>query len=281
MRFILLMSLLVMLFVGGTAMADGFGPDPDGIVDTLDLFVTVDWINNKVVAEVYCFTDFAIIGSSIGFTWGGSTATLVMDSATTSPLLELVTLKFLYEDDNITTTNTNKRFVLATTDFGAGVPGDASGRRLWATYYFSMTWVTNDCVVFDTLQWSAASTNLYVNSNGTSYIIEFAGGFSECNPPNGIDVIPGDLPASFALSQNYPNPFNPTTEIKFDIPTRSHTTLKVYNILGREVETLVDEEMSPGHYVSEWDASEYSSGIFFYKLTAGDFVDTKKMVLVK
>ncbi|MFH2048770.1 MAG: T9SS type A sorting domain-containing protein, partial [bacterium] len=99
--------------------------------------------------------------------------------------------------------------------------------------------------------------------------------------PTDIRPTPGDLPETFALSQNYPNPFNPTTEIKFDVPTRSHTTLKVYNILGQEVETLIDEDTPAGRYVAEWDASQYSSGVYFYKINAGDFVDTKKMVLVK
>ena len=99
--------------------------------------------------------------------------------------------------------------------------------------------------------------------------------------PNDIRTTPGDLPETYTLNQNYPNPFNPTTEIHFDIPTRSHTTLKVYNILGQEVETLIDKEMSPGRYVAEWDASQYSSGVYFYKIDAEGFVDTKKMVLVK
>ena len=280
MRFILLISLLVMLMAGGTVFANEGDPDPDGIVDTLDLVVTVDWTNNKVIAEVYCFTDIAIVGSTIGFSWNSSTADLVMDSAIGSALMTPLTIKTYYEDDNIATTNANKRFALATVDFGDGVPGDAGGRRLWVTYYFTMTWSQFDCVIIDTLNWSGGSTNLYNNSNNSTYSIGFVGKTYLCNPSD-VNTIPGDLPESFALSQNYPNPFNPTTEIHFDIPTRSHTTLKVYNILGQEVETLIDKEMSPGRYVAEWDASQYSSGVYFYKIDAEGFVDTKKMVLVK
>ncbi len=278
MKFILTMSLMVLIFAGSVFALD---PDPDGIVDTMDLVVTVDWDNDKVVAEAYCFTDFTIVGSGIGFSWGASTAELVMDSAVGTPLFNAVTIAALFEDDDINVTNANKRFVLGTLDFGTGIPGDAGGRRLWATYYFTITSrVADDCVIIDTMNFNSASNNLYSNDNGSDYYIEFFGKTWECDPTD-VNSSPDDLPETFSLSQNYPNPFNPTTEIKFDIPTRSQTTLKVYNILGQEVETLIDEEMSPGRYVTEWDATEYSSGIYFYKINSKDFVDTKKMVLVK
>ena len=109
-----------------------------------------------------------------------------------------------------------------------------------------------------------------------------------------------EIPDKFSLHQNYPNPFNPVTKIKFDIPTPLNppfsqrgeersgggfVTLKVYDILGREVAVLVNEQLKPGSYEVEWSAtggaSNYPSGVYFYKLTAGDFSDTKKMVLIK
>ena len=285
MKFILLLSLMVMLLVGGTTFAGVGDPDPTGIEDTLDLVVTIDWGNNTVEAEAYCFTDDLVSGSTVGFSWGNSTATLVMDSAVPTALMTtgygaLGTFIFLYEGNSIATTNANERFSLGGFTFGSGIPGEAN-RRLWATYYFTMTWTTDDCVIFDTLTYDGGSTNLYTVAAG-GYSILYKAPFVECNPPSGINVIPGDvLPETFALSQNYPNPFNPTTEINFDIPTRSHTTLRVYNILGQEVETLVDEEMPAGRYVAEWDASNYSSGVYFYKISSDDFIDTKKMVLIK
>jgi len=288
MKFKLLITILVMLMVGSTAFAGESDPDTVGVVDTLDLVVSVDWGANTVTAELYCYTDYEITGNTIGFTWANSTAELTMTSASTAPLLDPITLKFLYEDNLIATTNANKRFLLGTTAFTGGVPGDDSGRRLWATYNFDMTWSSTDCVRFDTLKFSGSSQNLFtttVDTGGgnfvtTSYYIEYVGETFVCNPTD-VNTVPGDLPETYALNQNYPNPFNPNTEINFDIPTRSHTTLKVYNILGQEVETLVDEELSQGRYVAEWDASMYSSGIYFYKLNSEDFVDTKKMVLVK
>lgn len=97
----------------------------------------------------------------------------------------------------------------------------------------------------------------------------------------GTSVISGLIPVKFSLSQNYPNPFNPTTKIKFDVPKPSFTKLIIYDMLGREVTTLVNEELKPGTYETDWDASYYSSGVYFYKIISGDFVETKKMVLMR
>jgi len=89
------------------------------------------------------------------------------------------------------------------------------------------------------------------------------------------------LPSKFALHQNYPNPFNPFTVISYDIPTVSNVMLKVYDMLGREVATLVNEVKSPGTYEVQFDASHLASGIYFYKLTAGNFTSVKKLILMK
>jgi len=89
------------------------------------------------------------------------------------------------------------------------------------------------------------------------------------------------LPTDFTLLQNYPNPFNPSTKIEFQIPVSRLVNLKVYDVLGREVKTLIIEEMQPGNYTIDFDASGLSSGIYFYSLNAGDFVSTKKMILLK
>ncbi|MEP0862573.1 MAG: T9SS type A sorting domain-containing protein, partial [Ignavibacterium sp.] len=89
------------------------------------------------------------------------------------------------------------------------------------------------------------------------------------------------IPKEFALSQNYPNPFNPTTVISWQSPVASHQTLKVYDILGNEVVTLVDEHREAGRYKVEFDASSLASGVYIYKLTAGSFVSSKKMMVVK
>jgi hypothetical protein len=89
------------------------------------------------------------------------------------------------------------------------------------------------------------------------------------------------LPLVFSLSQNYPNPFNPATTIKFDIPKEVDVTLKIYDALGSEVATIVNEKMEPGYYRYEWNAAKYASGVYFYRLIAGSFISTKKLMLLK
>ncbi len=89
------------------------------------------------------------------------------------------------------------------------------------------------------------------------------------------------IPSSFILNQNYPNPFNPTTMIRYYVPADTKVTLKVYDILGKEIGTLVDEVQSAGLKSEEWNGEKNASGIYFYKLTAGSFSEVKKMVLVK
>lgn len=88
-------------------------------------------------------------------------------------------------------------------------------------------------------------------------------------------------PDKFSLSQNYPNPFNPATKIKFALPNGSFTKLVVYDALGKEVETMLNQQLAAGSYEIILDGMNYTSGVYYYKLTAGDFVETKKMVLVK
>jgi hypothetical protein len=97
----------------------------------------------------------------------------------------------------------------------------------------------------------------------------------------GINEISSEIPSSFSLSQNYPNPFNPATKFKFSVPSKSHITVKVYNSIGAEIQTLVNQELSPAVYEASWDASKYASGIYFYRLTTEHYYETRKMVLIK
>jgi hypothetical protein len=90
-----------------------------------------------------------------------------------------------------------------------------------------------------------------------------------------------EIPKEFKLCQNYPNPFNPKSKIKFQILKLSEAKLLIYDILGREAETLVNEQLNAGTYEVEWDASNYPGGVYYYILKAGDFTQTKKMILVK
>jgi hypothetical protein len=97
----------------------------------------------------------------------------------------------------------------------------------------------------------------------------------------GIETIFSELPYEYRLEQNYPNPFNPTTSIEYRVGSKEYVTLKVYDLLGREVATLVNEEKPAGSYEIEFDASNLSSGIYFYQLQTQDFAETKKMMVLK
>ena len=101
--------------------------------------------------------------------------------------------------------------------------------------------------------------------------------------PIGIKPISTEVPKSFSLYQNFPNPFNPSTKIRFDIPSNSNQGVKiiVYDISGRQIAELLNENLKPGKYEITWNAAKYSSGIYFYKIQTGSFIETKKMLLVK
>ena len=89
------------------------------------------------------------------------------------------------------------------------------------------------------------------------------------------------MPLSYSLSQNYPNPFNPTTTIKYQIPNAAHVVLKVYDILGKEVATLVDRNKAAGQYKATFNASKLASGVYLYRLKSGKYSSVKKLMLLK
>lgn len=95
-----------------------------------------------------------------------------------------------------------------------------------------------------------------------------------------------ELPGSFELAQNYPNPFNPSTEISFSLPSNTHVELDIFNVLGQKVRTLVSGDLTAGEHTVMWDGQNangatVSSGVYFYRIAAGDFTDTKKMMMLK
>lgn len=89
------------------------------------------------------------------------------------------------------------------------------------------------------------------------------------------------IPKEFSLSQNYPNPFNPSTTIEFTLPKSEYVELKVYNILGKEISTLVSEKLNQGSHTYTFDGSNLASGIYYCQLTAGEYREVKKMILLR
>lgn len=139
------------------------------------------------------------------------------------------------------------------------------------------------------------SQSLLTIGNGASFTISVGtdicadsisgtiqGGGTICGNPNSVEIETGKpLPTEFALQQNYPNPFNPTTKISWQSPVSGWQTLKIYDILGNEIEVLVNQFLDAGYYSTEFNASSLTSGVYIYRLEVGDKVFVKKMTLVR
>ncbi|MCI0450252.1 MAG: YCF48-related protein [Chlorobi bacterium] len=121
-----------------------------------------------------------------------------------------------------------------------------------------------------------ASTGFVVGTSGTVLKTTNGGG-----TPVGIQTSSSGIPEEFSLLQNYPNPFNPSTVISYQLADDGFVTLKIYDVLGKEVAVLVNEELKAGSYETKWNAGAFTSGIYFYKLQSGEFSETKKMILIK
>ena len=156
-------------------------------------------------------------------------------------------------------------------------------------------------IVLVSLASALAQTTSILITNGTSVIVPIgaeicadfitvqAGGSYVTADPSGTctaAIVTGDIeaetiPTEFALYQNYPNPFNPGTVIKYEVPENSFVSLKVFDLLGKELVTLVNEEKSAGSYDVKFNAGQFASGFYIYTINAGDFTSTKKMLLMK
>jgi hypothetical protein len=153
---------------------------------------------------------------------------------------------------------------------------------------------TKDSIYLSTnngTNWTAVSNSLanpYLNCisvSGTDLLVGTNDGGIWRRPLSemitGVEDKTNVLPKNFSLSQNYPNPFNPTTTIHYSVPKTSFVTIKVYDMLGKEIATLVNQEKSAGNYTVQFNGSNLSSGIYFYRMRSGNFVETKKLLLLK
>lgn len=127
----------------------------------------------------------------------------------------------------------------------------------------------------EVVQFTGSNTGYVVGSGGS--ILKTTNG----GEPIGISPISTEIPSNYELHQNYPNPFNPSTQIKFDLPKSSFVKLIVYDVLGKEVTSLVNEELNLGEYSVDWNAVNFPSGVYFYTLISDDFIQNKKMILIK
>ncbi len=119
-------------------------------------------------------------------------------------------------------------------------------------------------------------------SGATIWAVRSNGGISRYGTPiSGVTPISNETPVDYSVSQNYPNPFNPSTKINFALPKSGLVTLKIYDITGKEVATLVNEVKNVGTYSVDFNASNLSSGMYFYKISVNGFSEVKKMSLIK
>ena len=174
---------------------------------------------------------------------------------------------------------------------GGGVPNGPYVAYRWYDYSFKTKKIVDSIVWAGDVSNDPRPRGIAFNANGdTAYVAAFGGnsgwygGFVQVFAKSGATSVEQDknvIPTGYTLSQNYPNPFNPSTQIRFTITQTGMTSLKVYDVMGREVATLVDESMSPGAYTVKFDASHLSSGTYMYVLTSGSARLTNKMMLVK
>jgi photosystem II stability/assembly factor-like uncharacterized protein len=184
--------------------------------------------------------------------------------------------------DIYTNNNTISAFFLnSNTGYVSTSPGN-----VFKTTNNGLNWIaqmTDTASALYSIYFTSADTGFVCGSYGNIYKTVNGGGVI------GVKRIEENIPEKYYLSQNYPNPFNPTTTIKFSIPNLSSphslngdlVVLKIYDILGKEIVTLVNEKQSPGVYDVTFDGSSLNSGIYFYKLQTDNFSDTKKMILIK
>jgi phosphatidylserine/phosphatidylglycerophosphate/cardiolipin synthase-like enzyme len=151
----------------------------------------------------------------------------------------------------------------------------------------------NSATITGSHNWTSAAENtnnenclfVFDGNIANQYLQEFAARYYQFGGTDsvrvGVEQIASTIPQTYTLSQNYPNPFNPVTKIEYAIPATQHVVLKMYDVLGREVQTLVNAQQAPGVYRVDVNGAGFASGVYFYRLEAGSFVQLRKMMLLK
>lgn len=164
-----------------------------------------------------------------------------------------------------------------------GITGDQNDNLYFISFTGGVTVRNHQTGAFNMLGLSALGvSSIYINQNN-QVIVGTSPGYLYKNdsPLTSVQTENTGIPAKFELNQNFPNPFNPSTQISFAVPQKSFVSLKIYDVQGSEVATLVNEDKEPGFYSINFDAKKLSSGVYFYKVIAGDFNAVRKMILLK
>jgi len=238
------------------------------------------WFPNVGLSQMY-------YSSNMGTNWATQTITLAEITATcfTSPTRGIAggsstSAGLIQTNDGGTT------WTALTSPFTTSVSGISGAQTTWwvATQNTIISKSTNDGVTFVT-DYTAPAGNWYhmtkSRSGATLWAVRSNGGISRYGTVSGINPVSTETPSDYSVSQNYPNPFNPTTKINFALPKSGLVTLKIYDVTGKEVATLVNEVKNVGTYSVDFNASNLSSGVYFYKVSVNGFSEVKKMSLIK
>ncbi len=225
--------------------------------------VSIPWRAGDPVADDYLFTDTLQIqsGDSLIF-WMlfGTPDTSLVGGIQFQPYIDSMQVGYSLVQDPVLFTKFTTLVSLDTDN-------------VWEEFKFDLTSLAGQTIFI--------SFRYYMNTTDDGFCCHIDNVFVGNHSAIGIEPIGSNIPKTFALRQNYPNPFNPVTNIEFDLPKSEFVNLVVFNTLGQEIKVLVNETKQAGSYRVDFDASGLPSGSYFYRITAGDFVQTHKMVLVK
>jgi hypothetical protein len=185
----------------------------------------------------------------------------------------------VYDTATVTKVGSNQLWInldLLVDSLGTQVTG---GPYLW-TDLVMINFATNGIITVPVVYWNIWSNYWQVYDSDNISVWDI-GSFDNISNPTNIEEEPINVVSNFNLSQNYPNPFNPATTIRYEVPANTYVSLIVYDMLGNEVERLVDSEKPTGVYEVKFQGENLASGIYIYRLTTGEFSESKKMIFLK
>lgn len=282
-RLIFIAAGFVLLMALG-AYAQDPGARDSLIIDTINVAYLPDGGTRYV--HVYFRTDDSVMFVNLPFTWT-SRDNLIIPGHT------VWRETFTQWDEHYDTLLVTQRLLrqVAWADIGGAdnPPLHTSNQRLWGMdlRFVIFPGAAPQFVWIDTVRDPINGSVAYAGPNGNwEFIPAFKNGYLRYADATGIGDAPEVLPTEIALKQNYPNPFNPETNIEFQLPTATNVTLEVFNLLGQKVTTLVSGYRDAGYHTVRWNGTNDSgelvpSGVYFYRMTADDFVKTNKMIMLR
>lgn len=276
----------------GMIQALGFPGYPSGLVDRR-LGSNNGWGSFFTDAE-YRYSQspgapVSITAKSVNYNSSSGELSVNLDAKALSDLQGQYKVQYIITENNLIYSQTGNSYCTGSSSWTHNwvvrnvvnnVAGDSVNSGTWN---INQVYPLNFTTTIDP-SWIAGNCKFQVviyKNNGSMSVSEVQQSISLPVFTTGINTEETGIPAGFELSQNYPNPFNPSTSIKFSVPKDGIVSLKIYDVIGKLIETYVDGFMNAGDYNAQIDGSNFSSGIYFYTLSSGDFVQTKKMNLIK